>query len=340
MITNTQIVGGESTEIVIRSWPVGGGAPVHVARLPVDPSSNYVSPGFDPMGSRFAWADGPMVHIAPLVGTSLELSSTRSIGHDRPIAGLVFDPQGLRLATGDTSKTIRIWSLAHDPPELTHVFGEGGGRGDSGLLFDPSGSGLMGFGGYWDLVAPLEAEPLRTRRSGYYEAGLAFTPNGDWVATSVQDSVSLWPLVHRYPRVFRGHEDAIMSVAFTPDGERLISTSRDGSVRVWPLGEKPDERSRVLDQVEGRDEIPWFFAIPPDGSYVAVCYQQGQVKVLPLDGGPGRELRGFTDTVRAIAVSPDARLVAAGAGRFFFRGSRCSSMGSRIGRGPHRGCGR
>ncbi len=317
LITGTQIVGGESTELLIRSWPVEGGAPDYLARLPVHPSSNYIGPSFDAKGSQFAWADGRTVHIAPLVGATLELSSTTSIEHDRAVAGLVFDPQGLRLATRDTAKTIRVWSLGHDPPELTHAVGGGQEDNDSGLLFDPSGSMLLGLGGFWDLTAPPEAEPLRLRRSGYFAAGLAFEPKGDWVATSFSGSVSLWPLAHTYPRVLRGHEDAIMSVAFTPDGNRLVSTSRDGSVRVWPLGGRSGERSRVLDQVEGRDEIPWSPAMPPDGSFVAVGYQQGQVKILPLDGGPGRELSGFTDTVRAIAVGPEARLVAAGAGRFF-----------------------
>jgi WD40 repeat protein len=47
---------------------------------------------------------------------------------------------------------------------------------------------------------------------------------------------------------------------------------------------------------------------------VAAANQAGRVVVLPLGGGPPRELGGFTDMIQAVAVGPDARLVAAGAG--------------------------
>jgi WD40 repeat protein len=105
---------------------------------------------------------------------------------------------------------------------------------------------------------------------------------------------------------------------FTPDSEGLVSISFDGSVRMWPLVGGSGERSRILDQVEGTSEAPGvLFAVAPNGSFAAVGYHQGQVKILPLDGSPGRELSGFTDAVQAVAVGPESRLVAAGAGSFF-----------------------
>ena len=52
----------------------------------------------------------------------------------------------------------------------------------------------------------------------------------------------------------------------------------------------------------------------PDGSFVVAGDPSGRVVVLPLDGGPYRELRGFTDGINGVAVGPQARLVAAGSG--------------------------
>jgi WD40 repeat protein len=42
----------------------------------------------------------------------------------------------------------------------------------------------------------------------------------------------------------------------------------------------------------------------------------GQVTVRPLDGGPARELVGFTDIIKSLAVGPRSRLVAAGSGTY------------------------
>jgi tricorn protease-like protein len=74
------------------------------------------------------------------------------------------------------------------------------------------------------------------------------------------------------------------------------------------------ERSRVLLAVEGSFQPFRKLAMAPDGSFVAAGNNVGQVMVLPLDGGPSRELTGFTDIIVGVAVSPDARLVAAAAG--------------------------
>ena len=312
LITSTQSLAGEPLELEIRSWPVEGGEPDLVARFPLPLSNSFVCANVNPTWSRLSWPDGRRVRIARLQGTTLHLASATSVGHDRAIAGQIFDEQGRQLATADTAGTIRVWSLEGDSPELTHTLGGEGGVWASALMFNLSGSMLSGAGGFlWDLTAPPGAEPLRIRAGGY---GLAFDPSGNWLATSAP--VSLWPLARTYPRVLRGHEERVRRVAFTPDGKRLVSASDDGSVRVWPLGGSDRERPRILYQTEGALTLPVRLAMAPDGSFVVISNLNGQVKVLPLDGGPGRELGGFTDEIRSLAVGPQARLVAAGAGGF------------------------
>ena len=37
-------------------------------------------------------------------------------------------------------------------------------------------------------------------------------------------------------RNFEGHESAVVSVTFSPDGEFLVSGSKDNTVKVWEVG--------------------------------------------------------------------------------------------------------
>jgi len=317
LFTSTAGGEGEQPELEVRSWPVGGGEPDLLARLELPDSSLLTHSGVDPTGSRLSWADGRRVRIARLEGTTVDMASATSVEHDETIADQTVDEQGQQLAASDTAGTIRIWSLESDPPELTHTFSGEGGRSAKVILFDPSGTMLASKRLVWDLTASPEAEPLRLRRPGRFAYALTFDPTGRWLATSHPDaSVSLWPLARTYPQVLRGHEERITGVAFTPDGKRLVSTSEDGSVRIWPLEGGSSERSRILDQIEGALFYPRLLRMAPDGSFVAFARGEGngRVVVLPLDDRPARELPGFSDHITAVAVGPQSRLVAAGAG--------------------------
>jgi len=133
-----------------------------------------------------------------------------------------------------------------------------------------------------DLAGRPDAQPLRLPGCPW---AVAFDPESRWVAT--------------------------------PDGRRLVSSSLDGSIRLWVLDGDSGERSRILRRTEGACQQFAHLAMAPDGSFVAAGNYAGQVVVIPLDGRPARELRGFTDMIWSVAVSPHGRLVAAGAGQHY-----------------------
>jgi WD40 repeat protein len=278
----------------------------------VPAESAFIFPAVDLAGSRLAWAEGRRVRIARLERATLDLATATSIENDDLVAAQVFDEQGRQLAISDKAGKVRVWSLESDPPELTRTLTGKGGLEATVLMFDPSGSMLSAGDGLWDLTAPPDSEPIGIV-GGF---GHAFDPTSKWIATSGGDSVALWPLARVYPRVLRRHEDLVLGMAFTPDGSQLVSTSRDGSVRVWPLADGAGERHRILHQAEGTYAFHGQPAMAPDGSFVVTGNPLGQVIVLPLDGGPVRELSGFTDVIGDIAVGPRSRLVAAGAGGY------------------------
>jgi eukaryotic-like serine/threonine-protein kinase len=107
-----------------------------------------------------------------------------------------------------------------------------------------------------------------------------------------------------------GHQAAIRSVAWSPDGSRLATASWDGTARVWDAG-----AGHELLALDGHGSQVNSVAWSPDGSRLATAGWDGIATV--WDAASGRELlslKGHVGRVWSISWSPDgARLATGGA---------------------------
>ncbi|MDZ4685210.1 MAG: WD40 repeat domain-containing protein [Planctomycetaceae bacterium] len=201
--------------------------------------------------------------------------------HDSPLIACRFDPQGRYAFTSAEDNTVQRWKLADGTKTLLKAH-------DSwvfALAVTKDGSQVISAGGDGRLIWwPVEGEapaPIRTveAHAGWIR-GLAVSPDGQFLASAGNDRVvKLWSIADgALVRQFTGHDAHVYSVAFHPSGTWLLTGDLKGAIHQWDVATAAIIRS---------------FDAKPLWSY---------------NGGQMVDFGG----VRALAVSPDGKHLAAG----------------------------
>ena len=105
-----------------------------------------------------------------------------------------------------------------------------------------------------------------------------------------------------------GHSDAVVSVAFSPDGTRIASGSADNTVRVWDVATWTCSHT-----LEGHSDYVHSVAFSPDGTRIASGSDDQTVRVWNVETGACEAtLMGHTDLVLSVAFSPDGTRIVSG----------------------------
>jgi WD40 repeat protein len=119
----------------------------------------------------------------------------------------------------------------------------------------------------WDVTSGQQLLSVTGHGEGVNVAGITFSPDGKWVATTGNDaSVQVWDAATG-GAIYKltGHTGPTFGVAFSPDGRSLASSSVDRTIKVWRLPASGGQVPEPL-TLHGHSGAVYRLAFSPDGS--------------------------------------------------------------------------
>jgi WD40 repeat protein len=224
------------------------------------------------------------------------------IGHTGQVVDVAFGP-GRALVTASGDGTARTWRPAGTPAQVL--------RGHHGAVRNAEflspdvvvTAGADGTIRLWDPGTTIELVPTSSPGPSPPRRR-AVTADGRVIAVADGTVVHL-----RSPageKVLRGHRDVVNSVAFSPDGHRLVSAGRDHDVIVWDVAS--GTKAFRLGEAQSASVADARFS--PDGRWLVTAGPKS-ARVWTADGRPLWYLYGPKEPLTAVAFGRDSRTIVA-----------------------------
>jgi WD40 repeat protein len=280
-------------------------------------------------------------------------------GHNAAGTAVVFSPDGKWLASADHRGTVKIWDIESAKEAATFA---GHKRSVGSLAFSPDSMVLVTgcsddmSARLWDVRA---AKIITLLQQTDFVSCVAVGPESNPVLAislgGTRPYIRLMPLaaaieapkkkVRTAPppspdstkEKLVGHSGRCLGLAFSPDGRSLASSSHDGTVRLWDLG---NGQTIQIMAPEPEKNSSWMKAVAfsPDGKRIVSGGEAGTLHLWDTATGENvadwQNPKGSAGAVHFVSFSPDGQLVlsAGRPGRQSGRQSQISSWDAETGK--------
>lgn len=261
-------------------------------------------------------------------------------GHTNDIRAIVFTPDGQTMATGSEDRTIRLWNgVTGEPTKLLFTRYD---HNVCSLSLSPDGL-MLARGSHnkdikiWEVTTGTELMTLlgKDQYDHHWSVCVAFSPDGIHLASGTDiGRIKIWEVLPSGEEkvLHDGHwrrdqEDTtetrgyfieddggfqkpmdywIGAMIFTPDGKRLITGSRDHTIKFFQMPEVVEEKTLTAHSGWVRS-----FAISPDGKVLVSASDDQTIRLWDLTTGRNfRTVKSHSGGVRCVAFSPDGKRLA------------------------------
>jgi WD40 repeat protein len=248
-------------------------------------------------------------------------------GHNREVTSVSFSGKGNYLASGSWDATVRVWDVQNG--KMTQTL-----RGHSDVVSAVSFSKdekLIASGSHDGTIRIWNVDSGETthlfKGHTFRVFSVAFSVDGKRVVSGAEDcSLRIWDVVDVQDdvqdvdvatltsidinnienrkrsclvRTLKGHTKFVWSVAFSNDGTRIVSGSKDRTVRLWDV-----KTGTLLQTLTGHSNVVFSVSFSIDNHYIASGSHDKTIRVWNVATGENvQTLTGHTLPVSSVAFS-------------------------------------
>lgn len=217
--------------------------------------------------------------------------------HTSDIFRVDFHPDGKRLLTGSKDGLVKVW----DSDRAVEL-----------LTINPQDN-------LQDNQVPVKPTSFVARQAAAIQ-DTSFSPDGKMIVTAKNNMIALWDLQGNQLAAAIAHQSIIYMVRFNPQGNQLVSTGGDKSVKLWQIPNQilteisqspilnPQSPIPQLEQIqifEGNTADVLSVNFSREGNRIAFGTQDNAIGIFNLNGTIDTMIGAHTDAVFDVTFSPD-----------------------------------